>query len=252
MSKIINYTAQNNPPPVVVPDPPPVLKISTASPVPVTVTVSAPVANPASVPPPSAPIKTPTRTPRLSPVQAPAPAPATAPAPAPIPPPPTLTPSAPAIITAPSEPNKRKQGIPKKTIEAPPPPTPQFPKKMQTPEELIMDLQSKQRKLLSYISAAHNGNVTDEVLHDYLKHPYVLLKENGVVRQQPNPFFHLMGIPPTSQASSWTPKMLPPSSVPRQQSTTPIPAPPVLLPQVELPIKNNKKENTTPIEKVLN
>ncbi|ULT86345.1 hypothetical protein L3Y34_006193 [Caenorhabditis briggsae] len=111
-------------------------------------------------------------------------------------------------------------------------------------EEMMLNLQEQQRKLLTYISAAHGGSVTDEVLHEYLRHPYVLLRENGVTRKQQNPFFHLMN------QNGANMKMIPPApSVilkPNEKSTTPIPAPPLLVPQVELAAK---KESTPPTEK---
>ncbi|CCD62071.1 Extensin-like [Caenorhabditis elegans] len=130
----------------------------------------------------------------------------------------------------------------------------------QSAEVMMNDLQDKQRKLLSYISSAHNGSVTDEVLHDYLRHPFVLLKEKGVIRQQPNPFFHLMSTPqvlagtpsviPTPAMMSPNPAMVQKSSKP----STPIPAPPVLVPQVELPAKTSSVSQKTtvspPVEKV--
>ncbi|KAF1752368.1 hypothetical protein GCK72_018922 [Caenorhabditis remanei] len=151
-----------------------------------------------------------------------------------------------------------KKPIKKDISPPPPPPPPNFlfnptQQYIQSAEEYMLDVQERQRKLLSYISAAHSGTVTDEVLHEYLRHPYILLKENGVTRKQQNPFYHLMS------HSAAHMNMMPPMPAvilkPTETSkpTTPIPAPPVLVPQVELPVKKEqgpKKESSPPSEKI--
>lgn len=180
------------------------------------------------------------------------------PTPAPPPPPPmaSLPPSQMPNATFPPSSIPVNRGsimrkIAKKDISSPPPPPPrtqQFNPAQQfalSAEEMMLDLQEKQRKLLSYISAAHGGNVTDEVLHEYLRHPYVLLRENGVTREQHNPFYHLMN---QNQANL---KMMPPApSVilkPNEKSDPPIPTPPVLMRQVDV---LGKKDTSPIVEKV--
>lgn len=171
---------------------------------------------------------------------------------APPPPAPALAPAAPVApipvpVPSPALTPKVKKPVEKKG-PSPPPSQMQFPFNPAKAEEMILDLQEKQRKLLNYISAAHGGKVTDEVLHDYLRHPYVLLKENGQTRKQPNPFYHLMAqnggqgmrmMPPIPPAVI----MRPPES---SKPATPIPAPPVLLPQVDLPMKKDIKTEVSP------
>uniref|UniRef100_A0A1I7SZ15 QLQ domain-containing protein n=1 Tax=Caenorhabditis tropicalis TaxID=1561998 RepID=A0A1I7SZ15_9PELO len=159
---------------------------------------------------------------------------------------PSQPPAPPPVLT----PQQPKKQVEKKVVpqQSPPPQYPFNPARFaQNAEEMMLDLQEKQRKLLSYISAAHGGKVTDEVLHDYLRHPFVLLKENGTVRKQQNPFYHLMAQNPQMKMMGPNPSVIlkPENSKP----TTPIPAPPVLLPQVELPM-NIKKESSPSEDKV--
>ncbi|EGT31106.1 hypothetical protein CAEBREN_24010 [Caenorhabditis brenneri] len=223
ISKLIGVAAQGPPlmpgpppmqPPRIIPPTPEPKPEAKKSPTPIN-TIAAALA-----PPPPAP----------APVLTPAPAPVAPVAPIPVPP---------AALT----PKVKK---PEKKAPSPPPQL-QFPFNPAKAEEMILDLQEKQRKLLNYISAAHGGKVTDEVLHDYLRHPYVLLKENGQTRKQPNPFYHLMAqngqsmrmMPPIPPAVI----MRPPES---SKPTTPIPAPPVLLPQVDLPMKKDVKMEVSP------
>ncbi|CAO4376520.1 unnamed protein product [Caenorhabditis nigoni] len=167
----------------------------------------------------------------------------------------SLPPPPPALPAMNSIPPALQKSILKKKKDNPsPPPLPSLPlpfpfnpvpqMTQNAAEEMMLNLQEQQRKLLTYISAAHGGSVTDEVLHEYLRHPYVLLRENGVTRKQQNPFFHLMN------QNGANMKMIPPApSVilkPNEKSTTPIPAPPLLVPQVELAAK---KDSTPPTEK---
>ncbi|CAI2353356.1 unnamed protein product [Caenorhabditis sp. 36 PRJEB53466] len=247
MSKLINLSAQTPVPNAHTPTQTLTLpRTAPKAPIPSSVPHSVITAPPAPPSVPSAP--PPTLTPQVT-KRSPVPA-------APSTPPKRLEPPVPPIlrkmepIVAPHVPPNHPPSLTPKNLN------------LQATEDYIFDLESKQRKLLSYISSAHGGKVTDDILHEYLKHPYVLLKENGVVRQQQNPFFHLLGpsaptlVPPAMKMmASPAPPPNPPATatmiVSKTSQSPPIPAPPVLVPQVELPMRKEsayKKEELSPPE----
>uniref|UniRef100_A0A8R1E6Z5 Uncharacterized protein n=1 Tax=Caenorhabditis japonica TaxID=281687 RepID=A0A8R1E6Z5_CAEJA len=174
-----------------------------------------------------------------------------------------------APVTPPAAPQKTSTPTPTPLLKPATVPPPIIPTKQMvaSAEEFMLEIQNKQRKLIDHIQLAHGGPVTDDLLNEYLKHPYIYMKENGELRAQPNPFFHMMAQPTSSASGSAVPlhMMAPtaihvPVAVPQKstvasKSTTPIPGPPVLIPQVELPMKKSpvlavKKGSTSPSEKV--